>query len=316
MIALNCYGDLREFDASAFRSSAILTSQDEFGGAWTQQKLEALGKYLQAYTSIFKANSKAKFFSISYVDAFAGTGTLQRPELGGLAEMIPGLRENDEEYRKGSVKRALEIEPAFDEYVFIEKNAEKCGELRRIASGERVRKITILNEDANDAILKWCGRLDTRRQRAVVFLDPFGASVKWEAIAALGRTCAVDLWVLFPYSAINRMLIGDRKPPKAWGDRLTAAFGTPDWESAFYSTSLFTSLLDSSQPIEVTRKSADYRAITDFFVKRLKTEFKAVSKPMPLYNSNGSLLFMFFFAAGNERGAKTGLKIANSIIGG
>jgi three-Cys-motif partner protein len=292
-----------------------VTYQDEFGGAWTQLKLEALGKYLRAYTTIFKGNSLARFYSISYVDAFAGTGSLKRKELGGLADLIPGLRESEEEFRKGSVKRALEVEPPFDEYVFIEKSARKCQELRGIASRMRSRNIRIVNEDANTAILSWCKTLNTKSQRAVVFLDPFGASVRWEVIAALGRTRAVDLWVLFPYSAINRMLVRDDKPPKSWAERLTAVFGTPDWERTFYSTTAFTSLLDSTQHIERIHKSADYREITDFFVERLKSEFRAVSTPLPLHNSNGALLFMFFFAAGNERSAITGLKIANSIIG-
>lgn len=292
-----------------------MTSQDEFGGAWTQQKLEALGKYLQAYTTIFKGNPRARFYSISYVDAFAGTGTLLRPELGGLADLIPELRENEDEFRKGSVKRALEIEPPFDTYVFIEKSAKKCRELRGIAAGTPSRNIKIVNEDANSAMLKWCKNLDTRRERAVVFLDPFGASVRWEVIAALGQTRTVDLWVLFPYSAINRMLVRDRKPRKSWAQRLTAVFGTPDWEKAFYSTTAFRSLLDSMERVELVRKSVDYRDITDFFVARLRSEFEAVSKPLPLYNSNGALLFMLFFAAGNERSTKTGLKIANSIIG-
>ena len=211
--------------------------------------------------------------------------------------------------------RPLEIEPPFDEYVFIEKNAKKCKELQGIAAGLASRNIRILNEDANSALLKWCKKLDTRRERAVVFLDPFGASVRWEVIVALGQTHAVDLWVLFPYSAINRMLIRDHKPPKPWADRLTAVFGTPDWEKAFYSTTAFQSLLDSTQRVELVQKSVDYRDITDFFVDRLKKEFAAVSNPLPLHNSNGSLLFMVFFAAGNERSAKTGLKIANSIIG-
>ena|ERR1700720_3017835 len=212
-------------------------------------------------------------------------------------------------------RRALEIEPPFDEYLFIEKSARKCRELRGIAAGFPSRNIKVVNEDANVAILNWCKTLNTRRQRAVVFLDPFGASVRWEAIAALGQTRAVDLWVLFPYFAINRMLVRDRKPCKSWAQRLTAVFGTSDWEKAFYSTTAFTSLLDAMQPVELVRKSADYREITDFFVARLSTEFEAVSKPLPLYNSNGSLLFMLFFAAGNERSATTGLKIANSIIG-
>ena len=292
-----------------------MTDQAEFGGAWTQRKLEALGKYLKAYTTIFKGNPRGRFYSISYVDAFAGTGTLPRPEPGGIADLIPELRKNEEEFRKGSAQRALEIEPAFDEYVFIEKSAKKCEELRGIMVGLPPRNVRIVEEDANRAILKWCKKMNTRRERAVVFLDPFGASVHWQAIAALGRTHAVDLWVLFPYSAINRMLVRDRKPPAAWSDRLTAVFGTPDWERAFYSTTAFQSLLDATERVELVHKSVGYRDITDFFVERLKTEFVAVSKPLYLHNSNGSLLFILFFAAGNDRSAKTGLKIANSIIG-
>ncbi len=228
---------------------------------------------------------------------------------------MPELLNNEEQFRKGSVLRALEIEPPFDNYVFIEKSAEKCKELREIAKRTQSRNIAVINDDANGAILKWCLSLDTKRQRAVVFLDPFGASVKWEVIRALGKTRAVDLWVLFPYSAINRMLIRHRKPDTSWAQRLTDVFGTPDWESAFYSTSSFPSLLDSTQSVKLVHKLADYRQIADFFVGRLKSEFEAVSKPLPLYNSKGSLLFMFFFAAGNDRSAKTGLKIANSIIG-
>jgi three-Cys-motif partner protein len=156
--------------------------------------------------------------------------------------------------------------------------------------------------------------LDPKRERAVVFVDPFGASVKWEVIAALGRTRAVDLWILFPYSAINRMLVRKRKPPKAWADRLTSVFGTGNWENRFYSTTASQSLLDS-QGIESVHRSADHRAITDFFVERLETEFVAVSNPFPMHNSNGSLLFLLFFAAANEHSATKGLKIANDIIG-
>jgi three-Cys-motif partner protein len=278
---------MREFGTKA------MTHQQEFGGAWTQHKLEALGKYRRAYTTIFKKNPRARYYSISYVDAFAGTGTLQRPELGGFAELLPELLENEEQYRKGSVRRALEVEPSFDKYVFIERSANKCAELRAIAAEFSSRQITILNEDANTAMLKWCKGLNSQRERAVVFLDPFGASVNWNVIAALGKTGAVDLWVLFPYSAINRMLVRTSKPPKAWADRLTEVFGTPGWEQAFYSETEWPSLLDSTQTITSVRKSADYHVISNFFVKQLQREFVAVSEPLPLHNSNGVLLFMF-----------------------
>lgn len=292
-----------------------MTYQTEFGGGWTQRKLEVLRKYLQAYTKIFKRNPRARFYSISYVDAFAGTGTIRRPALGAIAKLLPELQENEKEFRKGSVTRALEVEPPFDKYVFIEKDARKCGELESIAAkfvGRR--RVEVVNEDANKGLLTWCDNLDTKRERAVVFLDPFGASVKWDVIAALGRTRAVDLWVLFPYFAINRMLVRNRRPPKAWADRLTSVFGTSDWEATFYSTTLFRSLLDSRK-VESIQKSVDHRAITEFFVERLRQEFIAVSNPFPMHNSNGALLFILFFAAANERSAKTGLKIANDIIG-
>ena len=107
-----------------------MTQQTMFGGAWTQKKLEVLSKYLSAYRKIFSANKKAQFFTTSYVDAFAGTGVIPRPELGLIADFFPDAVEGEEEFRKGSARRALEVEPPFDHYVFIEKDAGKCEELR------------------------------------------------------------------------------------------------------------------------------------------------------------------------------------------
>jgi hypothetical protein len=45
-------------------------------------------------------------------------------------------------------------------------------------------------------------------------------------------------------------------------------------------------------------------------MKRLKQKFAAVAKPGFLYKSKG-LLFVLMFAAGNEKGANAGVKIAN-----
>lgn len=289
-----------------------MTQQLDFGGHWTQRKLDALGKYLRAYTTIFRANPRAQYYTTTYVDAFAGTGSVSAPEVGTL---IREMEDRIEEYRKGSVRRALEVEPPFDKYLFVEKDEGKCKELRSVAMEHASRNIQIVNDDANTALLRWCISIDTDRERAVVFLDPFGASVEWRVIAALGRTHAVDLWVLFPYSAVNRMLIRDRKPPQAWSDRLTRVFGTADWEREFYASFAYQSIFDPAEQIEGAYKSADYKKISDFFVARLLTEFVAVSEPLALLNSNGALLFLFYFAAGNAKGAKTGLRIANDIVG-
>jgi three-Cys-motif partner protein len=126
-------------------------------------------------------------------------------------------------------------------------------------------------------------------------------------------TKAVDLWILFPYSAINRMLIKDRKPPKAWSERLTRIFGTDKWEKEFYSSTLWQSLLEPSQDMEQVCKTADETKITKFFIEQLRNEFVAVAHPGFLYNSKG-LLFVLLFAAGNEKGAKAGVKIANDLM--
>jgi len=290
----------------------ILTQQTTFGGPWTQQKLEVLSKYLSAYTKIFTKNTKAQFYTTSYVDAFAGTGVIRRPALGGFATFFPELEKAEEKFRKGSVRRALEVEPPFDKYVFIEKSAKKCKELKAVAAEFRNKKVDVINEDANSALLKWCSELNTERERAVVFLDPFGAAVEWKVISALAKTRAVDLWILFPYSAVNRMLMRNRKPQGALAERLTKVFGTADWEKSFYSSRKFRSLLTETH-VEEDHKSVDHREIIDFFLARLRKEFEAVADPKPLHNSRGSLLFMLIFAAGNAASAKTGIKIANSI---
>src|SRR5438093_1235681 len=101
-----------------------------FGGDWTINKLERVRKYLAAYTKIFKKNPRASFFRTIYVDAFAGTG--QRVSSG--AEEMSSQDTDAQSLRKGSVRIALEVEPPFDQYVFIEKSAKRAKELETLRS--------------------------------------------------------------------------------------------------------------------------------------------------------------------------------------
>jgi len=288
----------------------LVTQQVLFGGSWTQQKLRVLSKYLKAYRKIFDKNERARYFSVTYIDAFAGTGVIPRPEIqGSFAELIPTIEEAEEEFRKGSVRRALEVDPPFHRYLFIEKIRAKCDELFALQVEFPDRKIDVVNDDANSALLNWCRGLDTRRERAVVFLDPFGASVEWNVIEAIARTNAVDLWILFPYSAVNRMLTRDRKPSPSWSDKLTRIFGTGEWEEKFYQSEQMTSMLNPGEEVELVYKTAGRLSIIQFFAERLQTVFPEVARPGPLFNSKG-LLFVLFFAASS----KTGAKIANDLL--
>lgn len=123
--------------------------QQLFGGSWTQKKLECLSKYLSAYTAIFKRNPKARYFRSFYVDAFAGTGEMPGFDMP-LKELLPELAEGLEEYRKGSAIRALEVEPGFDEYIFIERDKRRSEELKEVKRRFPSRQITIETADAND----------------------------------------------------------------------------------------------------------------------------------------------------------------------
>ena len=47
-----------------------MTNDPSFGGPWTQEKLEILRRYLDAYTTALKNQP----FDLWYIDAFAGSG--------------------------------------------------------------------------------------------------------------------------------------------------------------------------------------------------------------------------------------------------
>ena len=71
-----------------------------FGGRWTEQKLEILRRYLDAYTTALKNQG----FRLTYVDAFAGEG-YWRPRSEYASEDYEDFRD----MRDGSPRIALEI---------------------------------------------------------------------------------------------------------------------------------------------------------------------------------------------------------------
>lgn len=289
------------------------TQQQLFGGSWTQKKLECLSKYLSAYTTIFNRNPGARYYETTYLDAFAGTGRMPSPDIP-FTEIFSELTEGVEDYQKGSVVRALEVQPGFDHYIFIEQDKARYAELEKVKQAFPRKDIHVENADANEYLKNWCAAFNPQKSRAVLFLDPFGMSVDWEVIELIAKTKAVDFWILFPIFAVNRMLIRDKRPPESWRKRLTAAFGTDEWEQQFYKTRERYSLLDSDIHTQI-EKDADYDKIGHFFVGRLKTIFINVAEPLVLRNSKNSPLYLFCFAAGNPKGAATAVKIAKDIIG-
>lgn len=286
-----------------------------FGGRWTEEKLERLRKYLHAYATIFEKNVKASKLHTIYVDAFAGTGyrTLDQDD---DAILLPLFEDEDViSFQKGSAYIALETEPSFKEYLFIEQSPDYTKELETLKTAfpGKAKKITIVQQETNSFLQSWCKQKDWTMTRAVLFLDPYGMEVEWETIACIARTHAIDLWILFPLGlAVNRMLTKAHSPKDAWAKRLTMIFGTDSWKEAFYRKEIQTDLFGSQ---DIMTKEANFDSIGNYFVNRLETIFSGVAKnPLPLRNSRNVPIFLLCFAASNPKGASTAVKIAQDIL--
>lgn len=289
----------------------------EFGGDWTTEKLHCLRRYLAAYTTIFARNPRAQNLTPIYVDAFAGTGYRAKPpRLDPHMPLFTELTEPEaDNFLKGSARIALDVEPPFKRYIFVEQDAERARELHELKRQFRQKApgVEIVQQEANSYLKEWCARTDWRVFRAVVFLDPYGMQVNWSLIEAIAKTQAVDLWILFPLGvAVNRLLTKAEPPPTEWAQALTRILGTQEWQDAFYPRKVKQTLFGAE---EVRTKEADFKKIGQFFVSRLKTVFPAVADdPLPLHNSRNVPLYILCFAAGNPRGARTALRIAQGIL--
>ena len=284
-----------------------------FGGPWTQQKLEVLRKYLDAYTTALKKQS----FDLLYLDAFAGTGyrTLAQQV---HATFEPFVERQAEAFLDGSARIALEVkDKPFDRLIFIEQSRQKCVELEKLKAQHPGRGIEIIQGDANQALVQWCDRQNWKTQRAVLFLDPFATQVEWATIDTVARTRAIDTWILFPVGAVGRMLPGSRRPEEidqTWRNRLDTIFGTGQWTKAFYRPSVETGLFGEQAH---QKRIATAEVILDYFIERLRTTFASVADHYALLkNSRGAALFGLCFAAANEKGAPIARRIAEHILKG
>ncbi|AFY99444.1 three-Cys-motif partner protein TcmP [Calothrix sp. PCC 6303] len=300
-------------------------SKQVFGGDWTEDKLARIRKYLPAYTTILSKYN----YKYAYIDAFAGTGyrELSDKELQGediQIPLFPELAEQDmQDFMDGSARIALQADPRFHEYIFIEKDSSKTNELEKLKDEfpDKAKDIQIVNRDANNFLVDLCCNNNWKLNRAVLFLDPFGMQIPWSTIEAIAKTKAIDLWYLFPLGiAVNRLLTKDGNIQAAWRRRLDDIFGTNDWFEAFYKPieqenqqlSLFD--IDSS-PKERIEKVANFDSISKFFVQRLETIFEGVAKnPLVLRNSCNNPLYLLCFASGNPKGSTTAIKIAQDIL--
>lgn len=259
----------------------------KFGGPWTQIKLQMLRHYLKAFnTALQYQPSPSNRFRRIYIDAFAGTGECDIKTDNETVESIAG-----------SARIALETEPPFDEVHLIDLNEDHVAELKRLAA-VRGSYVQVYQSDANMAIAEILSRIDWKGGRGVLFLDPYGMSVPWTTLERAAATRALDVWYLFPLSAIYRQAANDfGKIDEGKLAALDSVLGTESWREAFYQTEGQGNFL--GEPARRVRV-ADPEDIAAFVQQRLAEVFTGwVSEPLYLRSSKDAPLFALFCCISN-----------------
>ena len=215
----------------------------------------------------------------------------------------------------GSAKRALRVtDRPFDHLVFVEKNSERCAQLRTLVNERPDRSIKIIEADANDHLHTICQGEYGGSWRGVLFLDPFGTQLDWTTLQHVAQLERMDTWLLFPASAVARMLPESRNPDEvssAWADRLTRVYGDESWRRV-YSIAPQGDLFGS--PGVEREKGVD--DLLRLYKDRLRTVFgsRLLEDSRTLTNSKNSPLFEFIFCAGHPAGTGPAKRIARHLV--
>lgn len=271
---------------------------EDIVGKWSEEKLELLEKYLQAYVRIMNKQKQKWLKAFHFIDAFAGSGQARAKD--------------EERYIAGSPLRAIQCEPPFDCLWFIELSSKRVGKLKELQQEFPNRCIKILQGDCNKTLRQKIIPLITResKQRGLVFLDPYGLQVEWQTVVALAEAKTFDVFVNFPLMAVTRILKRD-EPPKDWAkERLNKVFGNDKWiESLYYSYREFR-LFEKQPTVRVVRDVIRAEWLARIYANQVSGLFPFVSEAVIMKNSKNAPLYALFLASHN----KTAVKIVNDIF--
>ncbi len=267
----------------------------EFGGQHTELKLDVIRAYLDFYCKALKNRN----FETWYIDGFAGTGFRQEVrQTGGLLDGEPIALE--EKTLLGSASIALATNPPFDHYHFVEANSARRQTLNEMCENARHPNVVVHDGDANQRIAEllnsaqWINSSTRWRQRAVVFLDPYGMGVRWQTLELLATSRRADIWYLLNLKAIQQQMAKDsRGIDSSKFAALSDIFGTTEWRSEFYvsrpqQASFFGTVEESDERI------GNREDVSNFVRKRLSTLFAYVSAPLPLTVGNINRYFELY----------------------
>lgn len=270
---------------------------NQFGGNWTEAKMDIVVDYAKAYLTIMNKQPWAKTL---YFDGFAGSGLIEVEE---TTDRI-----------KGTSLRILEIDKPkpFDTYYFVEKNPKiKAALESNIQANYSGKNTYVIQEDCNVKLVAMAKYLkDNTNYRALAFIDPYGMSVNWESIYAL-KDLGVDLWILVPTGlGINRLLKNNGEISDAWLTKLEKFLGLSreKIKDHFYKKEITNTLF--GEEVKINKEKGTVSKAGELYKLRLGTVFKHVTDPFVMRNSTNSIMYHFMMATNNSQA----LKIANEVI--
>jgi three-Cys-motif partner protein len=252
-------------------------------GPWTEVKLDIVKRYATEYSKILTKQKNPPFYHI-YIDAFAGAGF--------------HLSETTGEMVMGSPLNALLVKPAFREYHLIDLDGDRIDGLKRIV-GNRA-DVHFHEGDCNEVLVKNvfpCVRRDDFSgggyKRGLCLLDPYGLTLDWSVIKSAGEMASFDIFINFPIYDININVL-HRDPSTVMplhAERMNAFWGDESWREVAYDKTpgLFGYM----------EEKVSNRRLAEAFQRRLRdvAGFKRVPEPLPMKNSNNSVVYYLFFAS-------------------
>jgi len=244
-------------------------------GFWSEVKHEIIEKYAVAYSKILSNQPGFKHY---YIDAFSGAGVCISKETGQLV--------------KGSPLRALDIDPPFSHYYFVDLKKEKIEHLQNILENHRQREnITILAGDSNRILINdiFPNVKYSEYRRALCLLDPYGLHFSWEVLRCAAELKTIEIFLNFPMMDINRNVLwtnptGVKEDQKK---RMDIFWGDNSWVESCYEPDLF----------GMSEKILGNQAVVKEYKKRLGNIFKDVPEPLPIRNNKGIIIYYLFFAS-------------------
>lgn len=296
-----------------WNNNIVSEPSDNWGGPWTEKKLNAFSKYVWSYLKIMEKNP---YWETIYFDGFVGSGTKDKTENSEFYLQFK-ITEEEEKTYKGAAERVLDLKDnmSFDYYYFIDKCKDSLDKLEAKLTkkfGNENKNLVFRSGDANQQLAELSKALKKNKYAALILLDPFGMQINWNSIEQLKGTRS-DVWILVPTGVIiNRLL--DKKGKLQFSDKLESFFGLPidDIKSHFYKEEKVNTLFGEEEII--TKDIKPIQKIAKIYASRMQTIWKYVTdEPLVLCNRSGVPLFHFIFASNNIEAKKIAKQIIKSI---